>query len=130
MKLLKKASDLLFTNKGRIDRKQFLLSIILIYLLGLVVMVWFTSIGQLLAYASWIENWEVVTRFVVAWLIWVGLPLCIYAMICTRIKRFHDLGKKDSEAYRSMIPIYSFFCHWYLLLARWDDWANQYGEQP
>lgn len=63
-------------------------------------------------------------------IIYILLPLTFYVIIVSNIKRLHDLWKTWFYVFLNFVPLIGFIFSLYLLLKKWDEWKNKYGEDP
>lgn len=111
----------LFHARGRISRRQYLLSVLAIYLLTFG---WFYVGGLMsanedaaikatgmLLFATTLVTGGVVNAFLI-------------------IRRLHDLGKPGTHGWLLLVPMYSIYLQLVLLFAKGVSGNNQYGPDP
>jgi uncharacterized membrane protein YhaH (DUF805 family) len=110
-----------FNARGRISRRQYLLSCIAIYL---VTFGWF-YVGGLMTF-----NEDVAIKT-------TGMLLFVTTLVAGGvvngfliIRRLHDLGKPGTHGWLLFVPMYSIYLHLVLLFARGVEGQNQYGPDP
>ncbi len=110
-----------FNSRGRISRRQYLLSCLAIYLLTFG---WF-YIGGLMS-----ANQDVAIKT-------TGMLVFVTTLVAGGvangfliIRRLHDLGKPASHGWLLLVPMYSIYLQLVLLFARGVEGQNQYGPDP
>lgn len=73
-------------------------------------------------------NWSAFSFLII--IIYITMPLLFYILIVAYIKRLHDLWKTWFYVFLNFIPLIGLIFSLYLLLKKWDEWTNKYGEDP
>ena len=110
-----------FNSRGRISRRQYLFSMLAIYVLS---SAWFYLGGLLSANpdaAIKTTGMLLFTTTLVAGSVVNGFLV---------IRRLHDLGKPGSHLWLLLVPMYNIYLHLVLLFAKGVSGNNQYGPDP
>jgi uncharacterized membrane protein YhaH (DUF805 family) len=103
-----------FSAQGRINRSNFIIQ----YVLTLGVYLIFNATTE------WFRNW-----FFIIPALAVFLAVNI-SMICTAIKRLHDLGHSGFMYLLVLVPLLNIIFMLYLAIRPAKDWKNDYGLNP
>ncbi len=110
-----------FNSRGRISRRQYIVSCIAIYVLTFG---WF-YVGGLMS-----SNDDVAIRT-------TGMLVFVTTLVAGGvvntfliIRRLHDLGKPGTHGWLLLVPMYSVYLQLILLFARGVEGQNQYGPDP
>lgn len=110
-----------FNARGRISRRQYLLSMLAIYLLS---SAW-VYIGGLLS-----ANEDAAIKTTGLMLFTMTLVAGSVANGFLIIRRLHDLGKPGSHSWLLLVPMYSIYLMLVLMFAKGVPGQNQYGPDP
>jgi uncharacterized membrane protein YhaH (DUF805 family) len=110
-----------FNARGRISRRQYLLSMLAIYLLTFG---WF-YIGGLM---SANEDLAIKTTGMMLFVTTLVAGGVVNAFLV--IRRLHDLGKPGTHGWLLFVPMYSIYLQLVLLFAKGVEGHNQYGPDP
>ena len=126
---IKKMTKILFSTKGRINRKTFLLScLILLIIYDLPV-----SIGKELLEWSFLKPYIEGSLFfkilTITLSIFYGF-LFVFCLINLTIKRLHDLNKSGWHFLASLIPIWNIYLACVLYFKRGTNGSNRFGADP
>ncbi len=110
-----------FTARGRINRRDYVLSSLAILVLTLG---WLYVSGELTA------NDDVAIRATGMWLFATTLVTGGVVNGFLVIRRLHDLGKPGTHGWLLFVPMYSIYLQLVLLFAKGVSGHNQYGPDP
>ena len=110
-----------FSARGRVSRRQYLFSVLAIFLLTFG---WF-YIGGLMAFN---DDLAVKTTGMMVFVTTLVAGGVVNTFLV--IRRLHDLGKPGTHGWLLLVPMYSIYLQLVLLFAKGVTGNNQYGPDP
>ncbi|MCI0452350.1 MAG: DUF805 domain-containing protein [Candidatus Latescibacteria bacterium] len=110
-----------FTARGRISRRQYLLSVLAIVLLTFG---WFYISGMM----AFNEDLAIKATGMLLFVTTLVAGGVVNAFLVVR--RLHDLGKPGAHGWLLLVPMYSIYLQLVLLFAKGVEGHNQYGPDP
>lgn len=118
-----------FSTKGRINRGQYVIGSILLFIAFITISLIFDYFtNSLLRNCFGYSYYECMSSIVIIGFI-LKIPffiLFLYSSITLSVKRFHDFSKSGYSVFLLAIPIVGFYYLWLLLSTKSDDYKNLY----
>lgn len=110
----------IFTIKGRLNRKKFILYWVLASIFPLILMI--------LSYS--LEEAFSLSQSVVGLIVGISILVGVMAHICLAIRRLHDIERHGAMVIALFLPILNIILYLYLLFIKGTEGYNYYGPDP